>query len=525
LTTTNPARPAGATLAPTSELEVKAKAQSVHHDVRELVEMVVSVLILVSLLRMFGAEAFVIPTGSMATTLLGAHKSVECEQCGVVSYLNASNEAEAKNETDRRRTAIASGICQNCRNRLHHINKPPQGGDRVIVAKFLYSAVADPERWHVVVFKCPDHMKARTNFIKRLIGKPGETIQIRYGDIYVASVKSGDPGDFTIARKPPKTMLAMRRPVFDNDAPPKDMIEKRVPPRWIAEPAAAWTSENGKEFASNGESGLLVYRHIVGGQDRFGSLRPSLITDFEAYNSGETFNSPTGLPPMNYVGDLMLECRIDVGELAGTVSFQLIEGLHTYECILNLAQRRIVLLQNGQRLDESPSLISGAGQHSLCFANFDDRLTVWLDGRTIFGDGVAIRPHTEGEAGPQLADLRPVRIGFDRARIRVSHLAIYRDTYYTQSAQRPDYDVYDRSDEFSAVEIARWHKRLVETMRFDPDRQYDIGPDQYLMLGDNSPSSQDSREWNHDSRVVDRRLILGRALVLYWPPWHWKFIR
>src|SRR5205085_2435134 len=62
-----------------------APAAAKHEEkltVRELVETVAVVLILVNLLRGFCAEAFVIPTGSMATTLLGEHLQGTCPACG-----------------------------------------------------------------------------------------------------------------------------------------------------------------------------------------------------------------------------------------------------------------------------------------------------------------------------------------------------------------------------------------------------------------------------------------------------------
>src|SRR5689334_22185897 len=49
---------------------------------REVVETVVFVIVLVLLLKTFVAEAFVIPTGSMAETLLGYQKWETCPQCG-----------------------------------------------------------------------------------------------------------------------------------------------------------------------------------------------------------------------------------------------------------------------------------------------------------------------------------------------------------------------------------------------------------------------------------------------------------
>ncbi|MEM6363930.1 MAG: S26 family signal peptidase, partial [Planctomycetota bacterium] len=49
---------------------------------RETVEAFVVAFILALLFRAFIAEAFVIPTGSMAPALMGAHKDLACQQCG-----------------------------------------------------------------------------------------------------------------------------------------------------------------------------------------------------------------------------------------------------------------------------------------------------------------------------------------------------------------------------------------------------------------------------------------------------------
>ncbi len=78
---------------------------------RDTVEAIVVAFILALVVRGFEAQAFVIPTGSMAPTLMGRHKEVACPQCGFVYAVNASR---------RSRSSIAartvhSGICVNCR--------------------------------------------------------------------------------------------------------------------------------------------------------------------------------------------------------------------------------------------------------------------------------------------------------------------------------------------------------------------------------------------------------------------------
>ena len=49
--------------------------------IRETVESVIIAFVLAFLFRTFEAEAFVIPTGSMAPTLMGKHKDLECPMC------------------------------------------------------------------------------------------------------------------------------------------------------------------------------------------------------------------------------------------------------------------------------------------------------------------------------------------------------------------------------------------------------------------------------------------------------------
>src|SRR4051794_39663954 len=51
-------------------------------SVKETVEAILVAFILAFIFRGFVVEAFVIPTGSMAPTLLGAHMRFICDDCG-----------------------------------------------------------------------------------------------------------------------------------------------------------------------------------------------------------------------------------------------------------------------------------------------------------------------------------------------------------------------------------------------------------------------------------------------------------
>lgn len=545
----------------------EAAGHKSHHDGRETLETVLIVLVLVNVLRMFGCEAFVIPTGSMATTLLGAHKAALCPECGAHSLFNASDEAEFETRLQERnralgqirggdeieRPVIVGGYCQNCRKKLGRDDLgrgdpwsqrllrgigqvlgpagrlfpppaiEPQGGDRVLVGKFLYEGFSQPHRWDVVVFKCPDFLKAKQNYIKRLIGLPGETIRIDRGDIYVQ--RPGEK-DFSIASKPAKIMMAVRRLVYDNDLQPADLMRQGFPARWQPREDGKWTHDAaGTSFQSNHDGpAWLDYRHFLRDvTDAAGMPTPSLITDFESYNTGlgpkDNIDPANLAMQQNWVGDLMIDCSVGVPAMQGMVWFELVEGLRIYRCELNLKEQTIKLYQNDVELQSAPSPIGKPGQWNVRFANFDDRLAVWVEGEPVFGDGVAVKPASAVEVGPREQDLQPARIGVDGSMLAISKLKLFRDIYYSQTARHPDH-----------LPHAFDPPRNVDDWRDAVDKSsieaatYSIAGDEYFMLGDNSMRSSDGREWQR-THFVKRQLLLGRALSLYWPPWNWEFVR
>ena len=67
-------------------------------------------------------------------------------------------------------------------------------------------------RWDVVVFHYPE--APEQNYIKRLVGLPGEDLQIHGGDLFARPIGSDDP--FRILRKPLRHLRAMLVPVYDD---------------------------------------------------------------------------------------------------------------------------------------------------------------------------------------------------------------------------------------------------------------------------------------------------------------------
>ncbi len=55
-------------------------------------------------------------------------------------------------------------------------------GDRIIANRLAYT-FSEPERLDIVVFEAPD--EDGILFVKRIIGLPGDTIEIKKGDVYI----------------------------------------------------------------------------------------------------------------------------------------------------------------------------------------------------------------------------------------------------------------------------------------------------------------------------------------------------
>jgi signal peptidase I len=113
-------------VSPPSRGTGKVTAPESKDGFREVVETVVFVVVLVLLLKSFLAEAFVIPTGSMATTLLGYHRNVTCPQCGHGFPVNASKEVD---DQEGEPQPITGCTCPNC---FFHIELRPRNTEGML---------------------------------------------------------------------------------------------------------------------------------------------------------------------------------------------------------------------------------------------------------------------------------------------------------------------------------------------------------------------------------------------------------
>jgi signal peptidase I len=539
-----------------------AKKKKKHHGprepVREALETIVFVVVLVLLLKLFAVEAFVIPTGSMAETLFGYHKWVECPECGVRVPVNCSDESDPQGGAEP--TPVRECVCPNCRYQIPAKNIPPVGddwnGDRVLVLKALYH-LREAVRGEVVVFKYPESpqkLHQAQNYIKRLWATSGETLAIHRTKVFIAKPGAidyagydppADPlkawqreyryhnapeavsafdkakaagfpagGAFELARKSDEMVLEMRRLVYDNDHQAKHLVEAGAPPRWAErDSSGTWTADDAaapKAFTHAGDTLTWVrYRHLV---ENLWANPPkateSRITNFMGYNTSNMAPGKRKDPADYWAGDLMLECKAKL-DGGGEVAIELSRGPHRYQA--RFTPGRVALVRiTGAKEEEITSApcknFDGPGEYGLRFANVDCRLRVWVKNgglggiwkRVDFGDK-ADYPFTPieefdpfdryHEGLTKANDLdAPASVGAKGA-VTVKNLVLYRDTVFTHMDElRPD-NLADKVD------------------------TYFVQPGHYMCLGDNSAQSSDGRDWG----TVPERLLLGRAVCVFWP--------
>jgi len=67
-----------------------------------------------------------------------------------------------------------------------------QDGDWIIVDKLIYR-LSDPKRGDTMVFQPPDSLNSEYPFIKRVVGLPGESVEVKDGSVYINGLPLEEP--------------------------------------------------------------------------------------------------------------------------------------------------------------------------------------------------------------------------------------------------------------------------------------------------------------------------------------------
>lgn len=321
----------------------------------------------------------------------------------------------------------------------------------------------------------------------------------------------------------------------------------------------------------------LRYQHVVPSSETWAVLakekrippesevprRPQLISDFYAYNTNQDLNDFNGHPKaesefavglgLHWVGDLLLECDVDVQEAnaQSAIALELVEGSQVdaqgvrvpcrFQCRIDLTTGEATLTVLGiedadwaKTKRTAKTSVRGPGRYSLRFSNFDDELRLWVNGsRVEFSAPTGyqfLTPDTDARNNrPTTADLAPAGINVEGATVTVDHLRVKRDIYYIATRGNTGTALVDYA---SGTALATNPTEITQREAMSDPRyfqqfedvrtvEFTTGPDDFLALGDNSPKSMDSRLWTGEP-FVPRRLLIGEALFIYWPH-SWMF--
>jgi signal peptidase I len=475
-------------------------------QVAETLQTVLTALILAFIFRAFFIEAFIIPTGSMAESLLGEHATQLCPNCGWQFEYGPLSTGGQTGEAFRDELTIR---CPNCHltTSMTPEQIPAKAGDRILVHKWLY--VLDqwfgPQRWDVIVFRDPGD--PTQNFIKRLVALPGEAIEIIDGDVYIRQPGESEPH---IARKTDAAQSQLWFVVYDQTHAPLAGNSADHPWAWVEETAdsaerSGWRGLESRVFEFDATDNRP---HSI----RFAPYSSRLyMQDVYGYNRGPSQTSYPAGPPL--IGDARLTVELTPHTGNGRLRCQLSrdDDLFFLDIRWGASGATATLSRRSDRSEsalgsaEVPDLVEGRSL-KLEFGHLDYRVFVRAAGRTIIQTTDENYPPDPQQARSRTRD-NPLgfRVIAQEGQASLRGIRIDRDVYYSFTPGK--------------------------TLRASTNNEFLLRQDEYFVLGDNSPASHDSREWYrvapHLQAEVDngtRQLgtvpadhVVGRAFFVYLP--------
>ncbi len=525
----------------------KTSASSSHNNpvgIKETITSLVIAFMLAFIFRGFVVEGFQIPTGSMAPTLLGKNITYTSPHNGYEWTTGPWNKVGRTNVPTKVQSSITvtdpmTGIDQGENSRKL------SSGDRVFVLKYL-PVLHEPERWDVVVFKNPG---SNENFIKRLVGLPGEQLAFVDGDIFTRKFVQGQTEtsgweswaqeDWSVARKSERVQRVMLQDVSNSRYAPV-VADTGYRPPWDGV-GAGWDGVSmGSSYVDSGAGDARLV---------WNGSRP--ITDRNSYNQIKDRFSlwadpneglVVGYKPF-YVSDIALSADIKMGDSTISATPMISARGHQFRAVVDAgAGTAIVEMRLDAEGEAWVALDSGSfGKRNsgdvvgVEFWHIDQALWLFVDGALVCGgntDGAYSMSPVEravaatGMSFEELSAENSLKDGVRRPGI-LADPTIYREPTVEWAFSGGGFTLHNvrvRRD------ISYKNSPRDPVLGGHPEKFPTLNSDEYFMCGDNSARSQDSRLWTEgsivpwveelvDDRVgmVNRDLVVGKAFVVYWP--------
>ncbi len=512
------------------------------NPLREVTSSILIAFIMAFVFRAFIIEAFVIPTGSMAPTLMGAHMEFKGPESGY-DWTVGPTEYFPRTQTPKPVQGRVDTQDPMTAQPLHYAQVPLLAGDRILVLKYLFS-IHDPERFDVVVFKSP--AEPQTNFIKRLIGLPGEQVALIDGDVFVrdnalappatdqriARVDAWSQDGWHIVRKNERTQRGIWQDVFDSAYAPDDPAWRT--PAWLTDDQPQWSTDHNASYTFQGSGRATLTWNT--------DQRP--IVDTYPYNALQNQRQRNGrIDAFFPVSDLAMSCNIkpDKSTDALWVSALLQARGYEFSAQIQGAQARLLMRPQAMLKDVQAHWTTLASETiknafapgkitRIDFWHVDQQLWLWINDKL-----VAKAPYEWDPAQRVLAATgRSIEQMIDSDSTSRTAFSVAR--FYRKP--KPQWTFKGGSFELSRVALKRdlYYQSPHGSVGpyygtgTHPYNVVDLNQNQFFVCGDNSPASADGRLWTSTSPwiwsidktpgIVPRNLMIGRAFFVYFPALH-----